>query len=453
MDFVGGRQETSLDAIDYDAYYGVDAPKIAKAFDLVVEHVGAIVGRPMQSAVELGAGTGLLTVGLVERARIERLLVTDISVKMLGICKNRLARLAPERPLEVCFATNDGVTLCARHGEFDLALGYFVVHHILEWQKTLAAVFDATNDRGMAVFVEPNRRFHLALALVMNRVLERLLPEMPDLPGSDLSSLLNLNSEWNFTLKYADQPSVLSSQEDKHFFDRAAFERAAKEAGWAYAKTLRFDPGTSPLETAKVYATQLKLTPSGAARFIDVFASELPGPFALLDDIDSSPSYVFAMAKRSEDAALIPDPRSPSPGARLALDEPGGGDAFVYDLDIALAGEPPRLTVTGWIAAMRPVVRVIVHSGDVRASALVGERRVDVVRGMSRLRRHPFANLLHSGLRGMETTSQGTPRFDPAKSLRIVAELDDGRHVTLTEARHLDRHADGGFRARLSVLD
>lgn len=453
VDFVGGRLESSLDAIDYDAYYGVDAPKIAKAFDLVLEHAGAIIARPMQSVLELGAGTGLLTAGLVERASTNRLLVTDISPKMLRLCRDRLRSLAHDRDVDIRFATNDGVALGARRGAFDLAFGYFVVHHILEWQKTLAAVFDATNERGMAVFVEPNRRFHLALTLVMNRVLERLLPEMPDLPGSDLSSLLNLNTEWNFTLKYADLPSVLSRQEDKHFFDRAAFERAARDAGWGYTRTLRFDPRTTSLETAKVYASQLKLSRSGAARFIDVFASELPGPFALLEDVDSSPSYVFVMAKRSEDAALFADlevmHREPGP----ALAEPPSGDAIVYDLDIALAGDPSHLAVTGWIAATRPVIRVRFLSGDLAASALVGERRVDVVRGMSRLRRHPFANLLYSGIRGMEAGPSDTPRFDPSKPLSVVAELDDGRHVTLRDGLRFDRNQDRAFGTRISVLD
>src|ERR1041385_1540245 len=394
VDFVGGLKETTLDAIDYDAYYGVDGKKIARAFELVEAHVGAILRRPLGSVLELGAGTGLLTSGLVQRVHAERLLVTDISPKMLELCRKRLGTVAPEIDTRICFATNDGVALGARAGEFDLALGYFVVHHILDWQKTLSSVFCATNERGVAVFVEPNRRFHLALVLVMNRVLERLLPEMPDLPGSDLSSLLNLNNEWAFTLKYADQPAVLSRLEDKHFFDRSAFEVAAREAGWTFAKTLRFDSETGPLETANVYAAQLKLSPKGALRFIDVFASELPGPFALLDDRDASPSYVFVLAKRQSEADLCLDSPRPDRMAAVDLAVHGSDPAFVYDLDIALTNEPPHVSIDGWIAAKRPVTRVTLWIGNKSVSAFVGARRVDVVRGMSRLRPHPVADQL-----------------------------------------------------------
>src|SRR5436190_10321757 len=74
VDFVGGRLGTSLDAIDYDAYYGVDDPKINRSFELIREHIGSLLDRPLGSVLELGAGTGLLTTGLVRSATFERLL-------------------------------------------------------------------------------------------------------------------------------------------------------------------------------------------------------------------------------------------------------------------------------------------------------------------------------------------------------------------------------------------
>src|SRR5262245_52945360 len=134
VDFVGGRHETQLDAIDYDAFYGVDDPKIESSFELVRGHVGALLDRRLGSVLELGAGTGVLTSGLVRRATAERLLVTDVSPKMLERCKRRVSTVAPDSTTELLFATNDGITLGARAGEFDLVLGYFVVHHILDWR-------------------------------------------------------------------------------------------------------------------------------------------------------------------------------------------------------------------------------------------------------------------------------------------------------------------------------
>lgn len=453
VDFVGGRLETSLDAIDYDDYYGVDHPKMARVFELVREHAGSVLARPPGSILELGAGTGLLTAGLVRARAAERLLVTDVSPKMLGICRTRVQSVVPEAPIDLCFATNDGISLGARKGEFDVALGYFVVHHILEWRRTLRAVLEATNETGMAVFVEPNRRFHTALVLVMNRVLERLLPEMPDLPGSDLSLLLNLVSEWDFTLKYTGQTSALAHQEDKHFFDRSEFEAACRSAGWAFAVAQRFDSRTGPLETAKVYASQLKLTPKGSERFLEIFSSELPGPFALLDEVDASPSYVFFMGKRAEDAALCPATGSSHDAAPVELGPPPKGYAVVCDLSVTVDGATKRVTVEGWIAGARPVMRVVLWFGAFRVSALVGTRRVDVVRGMARLRRHPFANLLHSGIRSLE--APGPASNEPANfdAVRIVAEFDDGRALTLVEAKKLERTPSGALRTRVSVLD
>jgi SAM-dependent methyltransferase len=453
VDFVGGRKETQLDAIDYDAFYGIDDPKIESSFELLHAHVGPLVDRALGSVLELGAGTGVLTSGVVRRGSAERLLVTDVSPKMLEQCKRRVQSVAPDSRTEICYATNDGISLGARPGEFDLLLGYFVVHHILDWRKTLTSAFHATNEHGVAVFVEPNRRFHLALVMLMNRVLERLLPEMPDLPGSDLSSLLNLNGEWSFTLKYADDLAVLAPQEDKHFFDRTAFEEACHDAGWAHAKTLRFDSKNGPLETARVYASQLKLTAKGAQRFLDVVRSELPGPFALLDDVDASPSYVFVMAKREEEADLCRAARPPHRAAPVVLDEPGGRYSLVYDLEVTISSQAPFLAVDGWIAGTRPIHRVVLWLGEERASVVVGTRRVDVVRGMSRLRQHPFANLLHSGVRAVETSSPGFSDAASTGRLRIAAELDDGGIVTLAEGRKLERLPSGVYRARITALE
>jgi hypothetical protein len=373
---------------------------------------------------------------------------------MLDRCNRRVSTVSPDCKTEVLYATNDGVALGARSGEFDFVLGYFVVHHILDWRKTLASAFRATTEHGVAVFVEPNRRFHLALVMLMNRVLERLLPEMPDLPGSDLSSLLNVNSEWNFTLKYWDQPAALESQEDKHFFDRAAFEEACQDAGWAYTRTLRFDAKTGPLETARVYAELHNLSATGARRFVDVVRSELPGPFALLDDVDASPSYVFFMSKRKEEADLCVPARPPHRTAPVDLDEPTDpGYSLVYDLEVTVSSQAPFLKVDGWIAATRPVQRVVITVGEERASVVLGARRVDVVRGMARLRQHPFANLLHSGVRAVETSSSGFSNAAASGRLRIFAELDDGGTVTLVEDRKLERLPSGAHRTRISVLE
>jgi hypothetical protein len=337
-------------------------------------------------------------------------------------------------------------------GMFDLVLGYFVVHHVTEYEQTLAAAFRASTGRGVAVFVEPNGRFFRAMVHVLYRVIQRLLPCMPDTPGSDLSKLLNLNNEWEFTLRHADNRKVLATREDKHLFSRAAFEQACREGGFQYVDTAPLHPGGGPLAAAKVFARQLALTPDGYARFIDTFSSELPGPFALLDEVDSSPSYVFLAARRSAERELwLPLLPKAVPGP-VPLDAPLLGYTPRYDLRISISTESPHVDVQGWVAASRPVLRVVVDAaGGTRAGFVVGLRRADVHPALRHVVTIPFENALHSGVRLMDEPAATPPAGDP-EAVRVTLELDDGKELLLAERLRLTRKKEGRWEARLSRI-
>jgi ubiquinone/menaquinone biosynthesis C-methylase UbiE len=441
VDFVAGRQRTVLDDMDYDAFYMVDAARGTSAFEILRQETGSLLRQPFKNVLELGAGTGLMTLAILEHATVENLVVTDVSLKMLSACRARIRAEFPASRTQLLFATNDGVHLGVAPGAFDLVLAYFVVHHVADYEQTLAAAFRAVNHRGVAVFVEPNGRFFQAMVQVLTRVIERLLPSMVDAPGSDLSKLMNLNNEWEFSLRHAENRAVLVTREDKHFFMRAAFEEACRKAGWPHVATLALHPEGGPLAAAKVFAKQLQLSPEGYTRFIDAFGSELPGPFGLLDWIDSSPSYVFLAARRGAEAELWRDALPRPVPAAVPLDPPLLGYTPRYDLEITVKTDPPYIDVQGWIAASRPARRVVVRAGDLCASFVVGLRRSDIHLALRHVWTIPFENALHSGVRFMDEGPVEPPAGVP-DTLRVTVELDDGRELLLAERLRLHPKQD-----------
>ena len=171
LDFVAGRQRTTLDDLDYDEMYDVDA-RLLDQFRSLEARAAPLFERRFESVLEIGAGTGGLTVGMLEGANIGTAIVTDISPKMLERCRDKVRAFEIETP--VLYATNNGEDLNVKDESFDLVVAYFCVHHILDYQNFLASCYRALRPGGQAVFVEPGLRFLYALFTCMTPAIGRL---------------------------------------------------------------------------------------------------------------------------------------------------------------------------------------------------------------------------------------------------------------------------------------
>ena len=90
IDFVRGSARTALDDIDYDDFYRVNKDGSYAQISSLIDQAGAWWPTALGRTLEIGAGTGGATMGLIAKAEISHLVVTDISAKMLRLCQTNL---------------------------------------------------------------------------------------------------------------------------------------------------------------------------------------------------------------------------------------------------------------------------------------------------------------------------------------------------------------------------
>lgn len=157
--------DTLLDTDTYDATHAVgeDSERLAELYDRLIGGVSATL-----NVLEIGAGSGNLTLGLVRRARVARLVSTDISPAFLG---RLLARAGPLGAGKLRAALVDANRLPFPDASFDAVVGHSVLHHIARFEDTLADAARIVGPGGAAVFGEPVLDVHaigsLAAAVVL----------------------------------------------------------------------------------------------------------------------------------------------------------------------------------------------------------------------------------------------------------------------------------------------
>lgn len=211
-------------AVGYDAKWSIDfgpagqrriAEKLASA-------LGAPPDRPFERALEVGAGTGYLSLNLLQSGAICEAVATDIAPGMLAA----LAARAEELGLTVATAPCEAAALPFPDDSFDLVLGHAVLHHLPDLEGAFAELRRVLRPGGTLAFCgEPSRRGHrlaaapkrigLAAAPCWRRLLG--VPSRVPAPGHGGS---------------AGEQERLESLVDVHSFDPEELEGLCRRAGF-----------------------------------------------------------------------------------------------------------------------------------------------------------------------------------------------------------------------------
>jgi ubiquinone/menaquinone biosynthesis C-methylase UbiE len=118
----------------YDGTRIYDEASFNAALDYIVERF-----QPSKypKLFEPGIGTGRISIPLAERGY--SVTGADISVEMLKILADKLARRNP--PLPLTYMRHDITSLPFPNASFDIALAVHIFHLIRDWQKALSEVF------------------------------------------------------------------------------------------------------------------------------------------------------------------------------------------------------------------------------------------------------------------------------------------------------------------------
>ncbi|TNF36667.1 MAG: methyltransferase domain-containing protein [Gammaproteobacteria bacterium] len=221
---------TRLDLMDYDAHHNIDElrrEKVSEDWEAVFEEHDIAYG----DVLEIGAGTGQFTWGLVVDMPFKSVHACDISYPFLDGLEKELAKeQGAPRYYYQCDANNLPFTSCS----FDLVVGHSVLHHFLNYETTLANIRRLLRPGGRAMFYEPVIQGKILIAffgeLIIRTEKNTGIGIMDEQDIKNIQAMIRhiTKSRW-----LGEDKSKLAKMEDKYIFDIVKMEELAKELGYS----------------------------------------------------------------------------------------------------------------------------------------------------------------------------------------------------------------------------
>lgn len=215
-----------LDGSEYDEKHGVDANASKHLAEAYLAHVPS----DNLSILEVGCGSGFLTMGLEVHPRVARVVAVDISKKFLSQARDRLP--ANGKTTLVCADLTDDTLF--KQGLFDAALGNSFLHHIYDYEGFLTALLRVIRPGGKVIFSEPCQQgkslvsFFCAVMMQMDKASP--VPLFSERDCERIGWILEIGKR-EATVR--NNPEKKLEWEDKHCFDTRDLERVAKRLGFA----------------------------------------------------------------------------------------------------------------------------------------------------------------------------------------------------------------------------
>jgi ubiquinone/menaquinone biosynthesis C-methylase UbiE len=161
-------------AAEYDAKWGIDYGELGQS--QVAMKTDKVLGKNTHfpRALEIGSGTGYLSLNMMQNGVIGEVVCTDISEGMLDIVKASAERLGLADRVETVHTEAEGLPFADE--SFDLVFGHAIIHHLPDLQESFNEFYRVLKPGGMIFFAgEPSERGD-KIARVPKQVGHRLSP-------------------------------------------------------------------------------------------------------------------------------------------------------------------------------------------------------------------------------------------------------------------------------------
>lgn len=226
-----GVRSSKLEEMDYDAAHSID--------ERTVDTLGRQWARLLSdngwkggSALEIGAGTGALTKGLLVHVPLSSLIVTDVAQSFLFPLMASLSDHGSSIPVNaVAYDTNDRIFADAC---FDLIVGRSILHHLVDYDKVLADSLRLLRPGGLAVFYEPVQQGNAILALQIGLILEAHdRGWQAVLSDEEVRKLRGIKRHKTLPGWYPQDRASLAKLEDKYIYDKDEMLDLGKSLGFS----------------------------------------------------------------------------------------------------------------------------------------------------------------------------------------------------------------------------
>ncbi len=225
---VNQEPRSKLNDIDYDTIHRVSTKRAKRLYDRWSEVLNLNSVRS-NDVLEIGAGTGMLTYGLVSWSPFKNIYVTDISYTFIRTNNKRI----PESDKNVFFYICDANELPFKESIFDAIVGNSILHHLLDYHITLQKCYKLLRSGGLAIFTEPIREGHVILAFFAALIREIQLKTGLNIFDKHELEILNQMSK-NVTkhLRLTEDNNRISKLEDKYIFGIDGMKKIAEDIGF-----------------------------------------------------------------------------------------------------------------------------------------------------------------------------------------------------------------------------
>lgn len=220
--------DTALDLDEYEATKPPNPKSLAIMFgqyrDAMQRH--GITGG---ACLEIGSGTGNLTIPLVEHSTFAEIHCSDISPRFLS----RLRAKVPETD-RLRYWIFDAGALPFQSGSMDAVFAQSVLHHILEYEAALKDVHRVLRPGGIAVFGEPTLDAQAIISFLAGLI--AALEEQSGRGGwtqQELTVLKGISRSGPRTGRLMrEHRAELAPQEDKHMFVISDLQQLGRDIGF-----------------------------------------------------------------------------------------------------------------------------------------------------------------------------------------------------------------------------
>lgn len=233
--------DTALDLDTYDANHSVNADH---SKDIYAIYDRAFALRPSGRTgrvLEIGSGTGNLTIALARHGQFSEIHCSDISLRFMQRLESKIGSETGNGLYRYLFDAN---FFPFKAGSFDYVVGHSILHHLLHFERTLESAHRVLKNGGIAVFGEPMMETNALIYLVADQIIrvDEMLPESKLSPIT--KTVLRRIATWGElkTRNLNHRDEATAATEDKFILSAAYIREIARDIGFSESSIMQYAP-------------------------------------------------------------------------------------------------------------------------------------------------------------------------------------------------------------------